>query len=304
MSASVMIFDVGSGQCVALRTPNNHLVLIDCGCSDSHSPVLELARIGRLWTGRNGYALTQLIVSHPHTDHIADIERITRFLPPSMILRRIDLDWARVAGSSPSAALRHYTGNYLPPEYTAPIPAGTQPDWGDGFTLQSFWLENARARTASSSDNSYVNNTSIVSIAKYKGYTFAFTGDMETDGMGALLSADLGLCLAIMKTSDLFNQPAGGVDFYIAPHHGHPSGFSTNWFNITGPTRILNIVSERRLALGEDPSRARVDSRYSDLAYSFGRNREGRRMVSTRADGNISITINDDGTWTWQAVRT
>jgi len=31
-------------------------------------------------------------------------------------------------------------------------------------------------------------------------------------------------------------------------------------------------------------------------------NREGRRMVSTRSDGHILITVNDNSQWNWQAI--
>ena len=304
MSMAMTIFDVGRGQCIAIRTPNNHLVLVDCGCSDDFSPVQALAANRGLWAGRDGYALTQLIISHPHTDHIADIESLTRLMPPSMIVRRTDVNITRVAGNSaPSTAFRHYRQVYLPPQYTSGIPIGTYPDWGDGCQVLSYWLDEPRANQVSANDNSYINNTSIVTIVKYKGYAFAITGDMETEGIAALLLSNTNFGAQIIKTNDLFGQPVGGVHFLVTPHHGHPSGFSTTWFEWTGPTRIFNVVSERRLSAGEDPSRARVDTRYSDAQFSLANNREGRCMVSTRADGHISITINDDGTWQWQGIK-
>jgi len=299
-----MVFDVGRGQCIALRTPNNHLILIDCGSSDTFSPATYLAACGSFWTGRHGHALTKLIVTHPHTDHIADIERISAHLTPSIILRRSDLDRTRIGGSNGnSAAYEHYARNYLPPEYNASIPPSMYPDWGERFSLRSYSLSEPIVRQVSTSDNAYVNNSSFVTVVKYGGYTIVFSGDIESDGLRELLHEHQDLGVNIIKTRDLFGHEVCGVDFLVAPHHGHPSGFSTTWFDWAGPTRIFNVVSERRLRPGENASRAHVDTRYSDAQYSLAMNREGRRMVSTRADGHISITINDDGTWNWQGVR-
>ena len=76
MSLIVMVFNVGRGLCVAIQTPNNYLVLIDCGTSDNFSPVSWLAERKYQFQGRNGCALTKLIITHPHNDHVAGIRGI------------------------------------------------------------------------------------------------------------------------------------------------------------------------------------------------------------------------------------
>ncbi len=300
MSLSLLVFDVGRGLCVAIRTPNNHLVVIDCGCSEHSWPIQTLSQYSNFWTGREGHALTQLIITHPHTDHIADITRVTALMPPSIIVRRQDINWKRLtAGKPPSAALAHYAQHYLAPNYSEPVPPSTAPFWGDGMTLYTYCLHEPTASAVSKTDNAYINNTSLVIVLKYRGYTVVVHGDIESEGLNALLLQEAGLRALVAGNIGLFGQQVSGVDFLIAPHHGHPSGFSGTWFLFTGPTRVSNIVSERRLRVGEDPKQAEIDSRYSDAKYSLGANAQNRRMVSTKGGQAVAVSIHDDGKWSW-----
>jgi competence protein ComEC len=300
MSLSLLLFDVGRGLCVAIRTPNNHLVVIDCGCSDDVSPIRILSQCSSFWTGREGHALTQLIITHPHTDHIADIAQVTALMPPSIIVRRQDIDWKRlIGGKPPSAAFTHYAQHYLAPNYSEPVPPVTAPIWGDGMTLWFYSLREATAARVSKTDNAYINNTSLVTIVKYRGYTIVVHGDIEAEGLDELLLQEPGLRTLVARNQGLFGQQVSGVDFLIAPHHGHASGFSSIWFLFTGPTRICNIVSERRVSPGEDPKQAEIDNRYSDAKYSLGANAQDRKMVSTKGGQFIGVFIHDDGKWSW-----
>jgi len=304
MSLSLWVFDVGRGLCVAIRTPNNHLVVIDCGCSEDFSPILALAQYSKFWTGREGFALTELIITHPHTDHIADIATVSRLLPPAFILRRQDLDWRRLtSNATPSEALGHYAQKYLAPNYPPPLPYTTPSVWGDGMSLWTYCLHEATASKLSKTDSAYVNNTSIVTVIKYRAYTIVVHGDIEAEGLDALLAQEPGLIGLVAANRGVFGQLVAGVDFLITPHHGHASGFSNAWFRLTGPTRICNIVSERRLGPGEDPKQAEIDSRYSDAKYSLGVNAEQRRMVSTKTVQALEILIADEGKWSWNVTK-
>lgn len=305
MGLDVTVFDVGRGLCASVRTPSGHLILIDCGSGDVFSPVLWLSQNRGAWTQHLGQALTAMIITHPHDDHLADLERVTRLLPPFMVIRRTDLNWSKALGVARlSQPVAHYLRNYLPPQYCEQIARGAQPDWGDGCELRCYWLPANAVEQVSSSDSSYCNNSSVVTILKYRGYTFAFTGDMEAEGMDKLLElSPRGLGKDIVAFTDLFGNPVGGVDFLVAPHHGHPSGFSSTWFRWTGPTRRFNLVSERRRRSGEEQRQTQVDSRYSQPEFSFGWDREERRMISTRSDGHLHVWITDDGKWGWEALR-
>ncbi len=293
MSMDLWVFNVGRGLCAAVRSPNGYLCVVDCGRSDDFSPIGWLAQ--QEWTSHKNYKLAKLVITHPHADHIADIETVTATLKPFMILRRKDLNWKKVTsgGSDQTAAMQHYIKHYMPPAYNEPIPDNQKPDWGGGFVLRAYRLNEATVAKISKTDSSYVNNSSFVLILKYMDYTFALNGDIECEGMCALLQQEPGLCTTIRS----------GVDFYLAPHHGHGSGFCSSWFHKAGPTKIFNIASERRKLPNEDDSRVKVDSRYSQEAYCKGADPEGRRLLATKSDGHIHVGIDHDGKWSWEGYR-
>lgn len=301
MALEFIVFNVERGLAVFLRTPNNYGLLIDCGSSSDFSPVQFLSTLQKdqnsALTPWNNSALSYFIVTHPHSDHITDIELLHRSLKPNIIIRRKDIDWARVKKSnSNNVAFDFYRENFFPPkDYGNTVPLENMPSWGDGMTIASYPLGIKDVEDISINDNAYVNNSSLVIIVKYKGYTFAITGDIEAVGLERLLSNDKSLSSGISGTAQ---KP--GVDFLVCPHHGHSSGFCQKWFDIAGPTRVFNIVSERRKSENEDEGQTAIDSRYSDKVFSLGSNRADRKMVSTKSDGHIFITINDNGNWRWK----
>lgn len=286
------IFNIGRGLCVSVRTPNNYLILLDCGHSQEFSPIQWLGK--QQWTPYEGHQLTKLIVSHPHLDHISDIERVSETLPPGIIKRRKDLNWDRVTsgGSGDTSPVKHFRETYLPPRTTYTETA-SDPDWGQGFQFKYYQLGIDKVAEVSSTDSSYVNNSSCVITIKYNGYCFVLNGDIESEGMVALLN----------ESQNLRNDISSGVHFYLTPHHGHTSSFSSEWFNIAGPTKILNIASERRKRPGESDSMTNVDSRYSQENYCLGQNNERRRMISTKSDGHLRIWVNSEGKWNWEGSQ-
>ena len=295
MALDVWVFDVGRGLCVAVRSPNGHLIAMDCGRSEDFSPIEWLS--AQDWTPHKGRKLTKLIITHPHVDHIADIENVSNGLRPFMLLRRKkeELDWKRITagGSEKTAAMKHYVEHYMPGEYTETLKEENKADWGDGFSIRSYSLTPKTAAEVSQSDSAYSNNTSYVTMIRYRGYCFALNGDIESEGMAALLAQEPTLCSTIKD----------GVDFYLTSHHGHASGYSAEWFALSGPTKKFNITSERRKTPGESESATKVDVRYSEESCSHGNNRAKRRMVSTKSDGHIHVQINDDGKWNWKANK-
>ena len=289
------IFKVGRGQCCFLWTPNDYGVLFDCGGEDAKViNALAEATKNKL-KGWNGHPLSFFVLSHPHQDHISDIKNLHRIFKPSIIHRRRDLDWKRVKRSNMSnEEFNFYRANFFPPEHYN-IENPPMPDWGMGMTINNFAIYPIKKieELSGEDDSKYVNNSSIVSVVKIGPYTIAIGGDMLTDGMKTLLEYNNYLAEAIV----------GGIDFFLTPHHGHESGFSKEWFHITGPTRIFNIASERRKRPTEDETQVKVSNNYSQDSYCNGYY-DGEKKVKllTTKNGTIQIIISIDthGNWDWR----
>ena len=117
------------------------------------------------------------------------------------------------------------------------------PVWGDGMSLTVHELPLNLVNEVSKTDNAYTNNSSLITIVKYRNYTIAVTGDMETEGMESILEYDPFLAKAIAGTK---HEP--GVNFLICPHHGLPSGFCQAWFDHAGPMRFLTLFQREATA--------------------------------------------------------
>lgn len=81
-SSYIYIFNVGRGCSIFIRTPNNYGIIYDLGSSDDFSP-LEFIKenfIPNLTTYKDERNkvndIAQLVISHPHYDHISDIDKL------------------------------------------------------------------------------------------------------------------------------------------------------------------------------------------------------------------------------------
>jgi glyoxylase-like metal-dependent hydrolase (beta-lactamase superfamily II) len=67
----MIIWNVAHGLAVTLITPNQRLIAYDAGRSEDLSPLTELERAG--WS-----QLDYFFLSHPHADHLRDIDALIR----------------------------------------------------------------------------------------------------------------------------------------------------------------------------------------------------------------------------------
>jgi len=277
MAMRVIVFDVQHGFCAFVKSPTGHTLLIDCGRGELFSPVeYILAHELKDTVSYDGFPLTQLIVSHPHDDHIEDIHRVTTKLQPAILYRQ-RYDWDEV--KQPDVATDEYENldHYAQWQRTYNAPVVNPPDWG--IDIQTFRLTPDEAKEVD--EAKFINNSSIVVVVTFKGTRFSekfvFGGDVEEGAWTALLERQS------------FKDAVAGADFFVDPHHGHSSGFSAAVLDAMGRP-ILNIIS----AHSRDES---VDSRYSKEEYALGTtfNGEKRRMLSTRKDGSIFIDVTEEG---------
>ena len=269
----IVIFDVEHGFCAFVRSPNGHGLLIDCGRSDGFSPVryvvdCEIQDLAPF----EGRPLAKFILTHPHDDHLNDVEALIRHLRPAVMARQT-YDWEEVKSGEP---LR---GEYVnldmfsawQESYDRQVEC---PDWG-GMKLESHRLTPRRAKELD--EARFVNNSSIVTVIEWNGFKTVFPGDLEEAGWRELLG------------DRNFANSIRGATLFVASHHGHSSGYCGEIFEVMGRP-VCNVVS------------ARAGDAHVSRAYSSPENAEGldcggetRRMFSTRNDGSIFVEVGEDG---------
>ena len=299
MALEIKVFNVRRGLCVFIRTPNNYGILIDCGSSDDFSPIQFIKRCLPPCNPWGFYPLSAFILTHPHSDHISDLINLHTLYTPAILFRQPDLDWNRIRKSNQTNVIFDYYREFFFPPCDYDNNSFQYPNWGDNMSLNVYALPPYEAEIISNNDSEYTNNTSIVTIIKYRNYCFAINGDILAGGMNRLLQLNNSLTQAILGYRDVSGIYRGGVDFYLCPHHGHESGFSEIWFAWSGPTRRFNIASERRKGQNEKPEQTAISPKYSMEKYCLGWNFEDKKLVSTKSGNHINIEVHDNGKWAW-----
>lgn len=286
----VVIFNVGPALSAYIEFGDKKVVY-DLGKSDDFSPVRDF--LIPLFKKREGdkdyYDIDQLFLSHPHRDHISDLEAMNAKFHYSLYTTPNDLsddeekyknvNWSLVDDPDSDEVKRvkdAYKGRCLPLRSSDPSRMTI------GYIYPG-WVENDDALK----NESYTNNISIV-LYIHSGYRLFFAADIQKEGMIKLLNSNQLLKKKISQ----------GVDFLVCPHHGLRSSFSKELFEAMkdGKTKKLNIVSEKQ----NDDDNRNVDSRYASSDYCEGDNNlsSSGNIVCQRKTSQGHIFIDDDGSIT------
>lgn len=278
MILKVIIFNVERGFCAFVRSPNGYALLIDCGSSANFSPIEYILDNEIKYVKEfKGHKLAHFVCSHPHDDHISDIERLRKQLKPKIMTGwRFD-QWDDI--KDPEEKRQDAYKNLdsyseVRDTYTAPVE--TYPDWGMMINTD-LGLKPSESKKVNPDRLAWVNNSSIIVVLNYKGYKFFFPGDLMKDGWETLLKRES------------FQNALRDTRFLIASHHGHSSAYTSEIFKVCKPW--VNIVSEKS---GEE-----IDPAYSSKENASGvkLGDEVRRMLTTRKEGSIVIQVDEHGKW-------
>ena len=272
----VIIFNVELGLCAFIKSPTGRTLLIDCGNTSKFSPIKyavknELHDVA----GEGDYFFTKFILSHPHGDHVDDIEMLKTY-KPRILFRQEDYEWEAVEeANSESGAEKIDSYKEWQADYKFPV---TNPDWGFNV-YHADYLTPKQAKELE--ESKMVNNSSIPVVITFKGtqYTqkFLFSGDLEQKGWLGLLKRES------------FKNEIKGTTFFITSHHGHTSGFCKEIFDVMGKP-LINIVSTHSGDESVDPAYSKPENA---IGIYFGDNI--RYMLSTRKDKSICIDVDPTG---------
>ena len=261
-------WDVQHGSAALLQTPNGQRIAIDLGSDDNFSPLRHI------WTRLGITRLDEIIITHPHMDHIEDILNLNLF--NVRILRRPrHLTAADIvnghSNAGPNAVEICQKYLELNDIYIHPVEHAENPEIpsnNGGVSIKTFYP------TRSSKTN--LNNHSIVTVIEYEGVKILSPGDNESPSWEELLE-DSAFTNAIVNTHVL-----------VAPHHGRDSGFHPPLFDHIDP--LLTVISDGRVVDTSATARYTARSRGWSVSKRSGGS-EQRKCLTTRNDGRIEIVI-------------
>ena len=335
LSTHIWIFCIGRGIAAFVRTGLNQGFIIDMGRSDDFDPAgfLEETFVEKLDPYKKN-KVAQVILSHPHSDHIAQSAKLRKDekLYPTLLTSPHDktndddterderLNWDRIENPEGTEELiqtyrKLYEPRTLPLQTINFDSRRTVPNLEYGIYYVRPPICESLHET---DDNKYGNSTSIMFYLRHGSHTILFPGDMTPEGMKHVLDEEDGVEKRYTqfnteaheahpewheKTS---NQPSlksvlanRGLSILVAPHHGLESGYSEDLYGtIRGKKPELVVISERR---HRKPTDGKIHPRYqsedgaSGLTVEIDGKEEKRRSLSTVNGQHILIVFAGTG---------
>lgn len=262
------ILNVGHGDFYYCETPHNENMIIDCGQGDV-VPSKFLSKVA---------TISELQISHPHTDHFDDIidiseKKINSFrCPDPNIFNDKAIGWKK----SDAAKIKKIKDLYT-----------TIPTNNNAIKVSSdfeHWIWYPK------SDSMDPNTSSIITLLGYKENKILMAGDLLAEGWEEMLKNEK-FENAIKKTTVL-----------KASHHGRENGFCSKLFDVISPK--ICIISDK--SLDKDNENTSVAEKYNAAVkkggggLEFFRISDGvsvgtRYVLTTRNDKSIFLRFSDNG---------
>ena len=258
----ISVLDVGHGDFIYAETPLRDNLVIDCGRNDI-VPSSFLSNIS---------SISELQISHPHTDHFDDIVAIAKKTIRSFRCPPLENFADNVIGWKKRDKVKIDKLRELKRTTSADNSAVRV---GDGFG-HTVWF---------SGEVNYddPNTSSAVTTLSYQGFKMLFGGDLPESGWESLLEKD-GFVRAIRNTK-----------VFKVPHHGRREGCCESLFEAISP--LLCIISDKPIEKDSENTAATDWYTLKSTGCNVVGSEKQRKVLTTRADGSIFISVNEKGTW-------
>ena len=254
---TAVFLDVGQGDCIFVRTPSGHTMLIDGG-GRSGDPKTDIIgpRVVEPFLRREAVNKIDLVVlTHPHEDHVQGLVSVVRDFRVGMVL-----DPGIPQGSKAyQEFLKTIQRRHIP--YSRAI-RGQEVGFGDGVHARV--LNPGPSHLVGTEDDT--NNNSVVLRITYGKSAILLTGDAGAEAERDILGSG--------------EHPAS--DVLKVCHHGSVTGTSDEWLDAVRPK--IAIISVGKNSFGH-PSKE-VEKRLA------GR---GIKVYQTDRDGAITVSISAAG---------
>lgn len=271
-----IVYDVQHGSASYMKTPGGQHIMFDLGTGSIKDKNLTFSPLLHLKNKWGVNQLDQVIITHPHRDHIDDIFNFDK-LSPRILRRPKHLTEADIKGDSRnSKGEMKKVDKYLEisARYNTPVATNEKPTVAannGGVEFQSF------TPTKCKRDN--INNHSIITVVKHLGVKLLITGDNEGESWEELLA------------NTEFVKAIKGTTVMLASHHGRDNGFYEPLFKIIRPR--LFIVSD-----GPEGTTSVTDKYYNVAAaegcpvwVNSAKEFDTRYVLTTRNDKSVRVRI-------------
>lgn len=275
MSLTVKFYDVEHGSCTHIITPNGKHYLVDIGTKSGKSISRHLKNKYFQYQGGVDY----LVITHPHIDHIADLENMYLYgIKPRVLWRDKGAFPLEVLNSDSAAqASLKKKANEMNEEYNTSIidsELPTSSSFNGGVKIELF------AANVEGIEKNDLNYFSCILVLDYAGFKVVLTGDNPTAKLEEMLK------------EYRFRQSISDATVLLAPHHGRDSDFCENFVKTVNP--VLTVFSDKPI---QHVTQAYAAQKYYQLTRGTTWDGKPRRVFTTRSDGTISFVFESVNNW-------
>jgi beta-lactamase superfamily II metal-dependent hydrolase len=265
------LWDVQHGSATYIKTPNGKHIVQDLGAGAFKTGLATFSPLLFMKDKMKVDQLDEVIITHPHADHIKDIWNFDTF-NPKVLYRPKHLTEAEIIAANRTED-RELVNKYIEisGKYDEAVPSSDSP-----LNVENNGGANIQVFKSTGCTHSNINNHSIVTVISYAQSKVVLPGDNDEESWQELLG------------QSSFKQAIEGMDILIAPHHGVESGYCKDLFEYVRPKLV--IISNGRFTNGGSLER------YSSVASGWNIQRrnggiEERKCLTTEKDGNVEIAM-------------
>lgn len=261
------LWDVEHGLAIWIQTPNGHHHFIDVG----HNNVNDFCPYAHMREHYKVGSIDYLIISHPDHDHIEGLPNMLNTIGEPRVFTR-NKSYINTLLDDQSTRecvdiLKNLHMRYSSPLDPAESPQNHNYNGGVHVTVASNVYE----------ENMKCNNTSVVAIYTYQGFSFICPGDIEPCGWNKLMENGRGLMNSLEGSR---------IRILVAPHHGRKTAYSQDMIDSIKPHIIL---------ISDKYGKEETDDRYYKVGIGVNIDGEETRCISTKTKGRIRFKIGSNG---------
>ena len=279
------IFNVGDGQCIFLKPEEDlrYCTLVDCGGRPGFFSPVKFIKSHLPVGFAEGPYLKSLILTNYDEDHffwLPDLKK--NGIKIKTVSFSKNLSSADILNSKPEKTPALMEMLSIKDSYTHDVT-----DWNPPYEKHSFCLSKSDFSNPDSPAWT-TNNLSQLVFITYHGFTVCIPGDLETVAWENIINKCPDVKPLLQKTRLL-----------IASHHGRDNGFCQDIFSYCSPECV--IISDKPLCYGTQDHMASV---YGEQIRGQGILFDGvqRKVLTTRNDGHILVTVSDTGISTYSKL--
>lgn len=266
----VIFYDVDHGSCCHIITPNNKHILVDIGSKTDKSIV---DHINKKYFGGFGGRIDELIITHPHEDHIYDLPNLRAKLPPIALQRQKE-----AFDITPTQNIYLHQrivdhANEMNSTYNHPVNINESPVEASVNGGVEFEFIFPKQQWTTKHD---LNTFSSIIVVKAFGYKFVLTGDNLKNILQNMMNENHENIKAKIKDATVL----------LAPHHGRTGEYCKDFFDYVNP--YLTVVSDKSI---EHSTQSDTTQVYKGRGANLYGNK--RYVLTTRKEGTISFDVGD-----------